>query len=296
MTSALIPFHRQAIITSFRFDCYGNITEWRLATRAHSTITSLQFQVWRPSPLVETNGCYSLVGSNKFTAVPQNHSVVVVSPLPEDRVEFAPGDVLGFCVKGGRRNDAGLGVVALRDFGQRGDKGYATEEVWYGTVADIIINPDPNCLFSVGPNGHLNTLENAAPVLSVSFGKHHCLYTILIQISCAPTDESQPLHTDADFVSMHSLGNTSFQSIILITGTMTTAITVIIVTLFIVTAIAIKRGKCCRKDASRSTMATNNEAHEMTLQDTTNDPVYDSPMVFDIKENVAYATITKKST
>ena len=109
--------------------------------------------------------------------MPQNHGVVVVSPLPEDRVEFAPGDVLGFYVKGGRRNEAGLGVVALRDFGQRGDKGYVTEEVWYGTVADIIINPDPNCLFSVGPNGHLNTLANAAPVLSVSFGKYHCLYT-----------------------------------------------------------------------------------------------------------------------
>ena len=77
---------------------------------------------------------------------------------------------------------------------------------------------------------------------------------------------------------------------------MTTAITVVIIILFIVMAIAFKRGKCCHKDASRSTTATNNEAHEMTLQDTTNDPVYDSPMVFDIKENVAYATITKKST
>lgn len=45
-------------------------------------------------------------------------------------------------------------------------------------------------------------------------------------------------------------------------------------------------------------MAAYNEAHEITLQGTTvdaNDPTYDNPIIFDIKENVAYATITKKS-
>ena len=72
---------------------------------------------------------------------------------------------------------------------------------------------------------------------------------------------------------------------------MTTAITVVIIILCIVMAIAFKRGKCRHKDASRSTTATNNEAHEI---DTTNDPIYDSPIVFNIKENVAYATITKR--
>ena len=172
LNSALIPPHRQAIITSYKFDCYGNITEWRLATRGYDTTASLslQFQVWRPSPSVETNGCYSLVGRNRFTTALQNHSIVIASPLPEDRVEFAPGNVLGFYVESGQ-GDGAAGVTVLSDFSERGDKSYESEEVWYGTVPDIIINPDPNCLFRVGPSGHLNTSKHAAPVISVSYGK-----------------------------------------------------------------------------------------------------------------------------
>ena len=136
----------------------------------YSTVSSVQFQVWRPSPLVEINGCYRLVGSNRFTTVPRNHRVVIVSLPPEDRIQFLPGDVLGFYVEGDRREEGG--VVTLGDFSERGDKGYETEEVWYGAVPDIIINPDPNCLFSVGSSGHLSTSKNAAPVISVSYGKH----------------------------------------------------------------------------------------------------------------------------
>ena len=40
---------------------------------------------------------------------------------------------------------------------------------------------------------------------------------------------------------------------------------------------------------------SNSEAHKMTPRNTTvdeNDHTYDNPIVFDIKENVAYATIT----
>lgn len=62
-------------------------------------------------------------------------------------------------------------------------------------------------------------------------------------------------------------------------------------------AIAIKRGKCCRDSSS---MAAKNEAHEMTPQNMTvdandvNDPTYDYPIIINIKENVAYATITER--
>ena len=177
LNSALIPHHQQVIITSYRFDCYGNITEWRLARRGYGTISSLQFQVWRPSPLVETNGCYSLAGSNRLTTVPPNSSIVVFTLPPDDRIQFQPGDVLGFYVDGAQRlNEAG--VVMLNDFSERGDKGYETEQVWYGTVADIIINPDPDCLFSVGLRRHLNTFTNAAPVISVSYqyGEYYNYY------------------------------------------------------------------------------------------------------------------------
>ena len=139
LNSASIPHHRQVIITSYKFGCYGNITEWRLATTGSSIVYSIQFQVWRPSPLVEINGCYSLVGSNRFTTVPQDR-VVTVSPPPEDRIQFLPRDVLGFYVEGAQRDEAG--VVTLSDFSERGDNGYETEEVWYDTIPDYPVTFD----------------------------------------------------------------------------------------------------------------------------------------------------------
>ena len=103
--------------------------------------------------------------------------MVVFSPSSEDRIQFLPGDVLGFYVEGDQRNE--VGVVTLNDFSERGDKGYKNEEVWYGTVADIIINPDPDCLFDVGPSRYLYTFTNTAPIISVSYGKYVNLFIIL---------------------------------------------------------------------------------------------------------------------
>ena len=71
-------------------------------------------------------------------------------------------------------------------------------------------------------------------------------------------------------------------------ATAATVVTVTIITLFIVLAVCIKRGKCYRKDSS-SSVAANDEAHETASQGSTNDPIYDLPIVFDIKENIAYA-------
>ena len=105
--------------------------------------------------------------------------------------------------------------------------------------------------------------------------------------------------SDIDFVSttqVYSQENNNFRSITIITGaTVTTVIVVLIITLFVVTAVSIKGRKCRHKD--NSSTAANNEAHEMTPQNTivdANDPTYDYPVTFDIKENVAYATITER--
>lgn len=168
LKSAVIPSHHQAIIPSYVFECYGNITEWGF-TSTTDDIYAIIFQVWRPSPAVDTTGCYSLVGSNRFTALSLDNDVAVVTPLPQERIQFQPGDVMGFYMESARGD--GRGVVVVSDLRTQGDRGYETEQVWYATVPSIIINPDPTCIYAVGLNRHLDTFTNVAPILSVSYGK-----------------------------------------------------------------------------------------------------------------------------
>ena len=103
LRSETIPELHQAIIPSYRFTCCGNITEWGVdvhpAGGNHDMIYNLDLQVWRPSPTVQTTGCYSLVGINRFTSVSLTNSVAVVTPLPQEWIEFQPGDVLGFNIE-----------------------------------------------------------------------------------------------------------------------------------------------------------------------------------------------------
>ena len=140
---------------------------------------TLNLQVWRPSPTVETTGCYSMVGHNLFTSVSISSKVAVVTPLPQEQMQFQPGDVLGFYVEnthGGDNN--GRGVVVLNDLTTQGDGGYETEEVWHADISGAIIGVD-DCPFPVGSPvpGSLRILTestNAAPVISVSYSK--CTY------------------------------------------------------------------------------------------------------------------------
>ena len=92
---------------------------------------------------------------------------------------------------------------------------------------------------------------------------------------------------------VHPQENTNYLSITVIIGaTAATIVTMLIVILFVVTAISIKGGKCHKDNSST---AANNEAHEMTPKNTTvdeDDPHYDYPIIFETQQNVAYATIT----
>ena len=101
LTSVIIPELHQAIIPSYRLTCCGNITEWEVDVGGggHDMVYTLYLQVWRPSPTVQTTGCYSLVGNNRFTSVPLFNQVAVVTPLSEARIKFQPGDVLGFSLE-----------------------------------------------------------------------------------------------------------------------------------------------------------------------------------------------------
>ena len=110
-----IPRGHQAIIPSYKFICSGYITEWAVDVHrgggANSGHYTLDLQVWRPSPTDQ--GCYSLVGNNRFTSVPlEITQVAKVTPSPQDCcIEVRLDDVLGFFVD--NPNNEKNGVVAI---------------------------------------------------------------------------------------------------------------------------------------------------------------------------------------
>ena len=175
ITYSNIHHWNQVIIPSYRFQCHGNITEWGIDIfqrnnnrRNRRNRYNLDLQVWRPSPTVDTDGCYSLVGNNRFSSVALNSGIARVTPLPEHRIEFQSGDVVGFYVESFSRFSGG--VTTLNDFEQRGDRGFETEVVWYGYYHRAV-SQGSQCPYPLGPNGVLNRFTNAAPVISVSISE-----------------------------------------------------------------------------------------------------------------------------
>ena len=223
-----ITRHHQAIITSYQFDCgnriCGNITEWGVDVERDSGMEqpgempyTLDLQVWRPSPTVDDStgtGCYSLVGNNRFTSISLNGGVAVVTPSPQDYIQFQPGDVLGFYVEEARDTDNG--VVILTSY--EGITSFTSELVWHASIApSMATSQNGDCPYSVGSNGGvLNTLTRAAPVISIATGKiyYDSIYTKLrIDSVCAvtfpcpsspsmatiqPTPHDQPLNSTTD--------------------------------------------------------------------------------------------------
>ena len=131
---------------------------------------TLDLQVWRPAPNVTSTGCYSLVGNNRFTSITLMNQVAVVTPLPQNRIQFESGDVLGFFVESAHERPDDRGVVILSDRINRGDGGYETEEVWYADMSNPVIG-NAMCPFPVGSNRVLSSFTDAAPVISVSVSK-----------------------------------------------------------------------------------------------------------------------------
>ena len=152
--SGSIPQQHQAIIPSYRFTCCGNITEWGVdvhpAGGKHDKKYNLYLQVWRPSPtrtVQTTEGCYSLVGSNTFTSVSLSNQIAVVTPLPQERIDFQPGDVLEFRLKNTDGSDGG--VVLLKDSAKEEDGGH--EEVWHADFNHLTFGTG-ECQLAVGSN------------------------------------------------------------------------------------------------------------------------------------------------
>ena len=189
-----IQHQHQAIIPSYKFNCCGNITEWGVDLNpAEENVTfNFEFQVWRPSPTVSGTGCYSLVNnfivrSTSIPTQPESEHVARVTPSPQDRLEFQPGDVLGFYVESnGTLSDDDNGVVLLNN------GSHTSELVWFASI-DITAQPSQSgsCPYPVGINGVLNSLTHAAPVISVGITTYSCSNSAQLQPTTFPKPEDE---------------------------------------------------------------------------------------------------------
>ena len=178
-----IEEHYQAIIPGYILNCNqtcGSITEWgvdvRRGHRLSTDLYTLDLQVWRPSPTVNAStgtGCYSLVGNNRLVSVTPTFGLVVVTPAPQDYIQFQPGDVLGFYVE--EAPGPQHGVVYLSNL---------TETVWLTSIEPTVALSwefDEYC-----PEFNVSwSLLQAAPVISISAGKLEQLSMFLIRCKAA---------------------------------------------------------------------------------------------------------------
>ena len=164
--------HHQAIIPTYKFDCCGNITVWGVDVFDNQSSFTLDLQVWRPSPTMNDStgtGCYSLVGNNRFTSISMSGGVAIVTPSPQNYILFQPGDVLGFYVEDAKSSHHG---VVLRNSSR-----LTSELVWFASITGTAkTSQNGDCPYSVGSSGVLNTLTQAAPVISLSISK--CLICV----------------------------------------------------------------------------------------------------------------------
>ena len=169
-----ITRRHQAIIPSYKFDCdemCGHITEWGVDVHpdggGHQNDYTLDLQVWRPSPTEDIDdstgtGQYSLVGNNRFTSISLSDRKAIVTPSPQDYIQFQPGDVLGFYVDSEQGNNDGVVVLTS-------PSSFTSEVVWFASIAPT--QTTVRTTYSIGSSGDLDTSTRAAPVISIKTGK-----------------------------------------------------------------------------------------------------------------------------
>ncbi len=166
----------QAIITSYRFNCCGVVTEWRALVEgsggAHfkEQPYTISFQVWRPnspSPL-DNDGCYTMQGTNDFPSIPladpdtDDRGIVTGVPPVNERIEVQPGDVVGFYLE----SRSGDGIQFAKDEASP----YTDETVWFAT-GSLTPNSDAACMYPVGTSGLLSSSTNLAPLITATVCK-----------------------------------------------------------------------------------------------------------------------------
>ncbi len=183
----------QAIITTYQFHCNCSITSWETYVQPGGIFYSLTrayditFQVWRPSPTVQSNGCYSLVGQNEFTSFSfSNGGLVQLTPTPPSNpiITAQPGDVVGYYTNSRMGADNGIQLDS--------DSNFTENMIWYRSVADgsLTSSGDNACPYPIGPGRYLSSSMAAALILRINSGKvtvnlgAFCLIFLILTYRC----------------------------------------------------------------------------------------------------------------
>ena len=171
-SSERFPSLTQAIVTSYEFQCCGDITAWQTYVEPsggnhRDGEYSIIFQVWRPSPSVDIDGCYDIVGDDRYTDIQliQGEDGLVNRTLdPSSFISVQPGDVLGYYT-----------YLDDENGGIQHDPNFDTESVWYHTHTDDdpLMSRGMSCPFPVGEGTDrvLTTFSSLGPVFSIDIGK-----------------------------------------------------------------------------------------------------------------------------
>ena len=155
----------------YNFDCCKNITEWGVDVFFnHQNNYAIDFQAWRPSPTAvdspNSTSLYSLVGNNRFTSISLSSGIAIITPSPQDYIQFQPGDVLGFYVENANNHTNGVVIRVSPSI-------LTNEMIWFASIPRTTLSSNVrDCFYSVGENGNLNTLTHAAPVISIETGQY----------------------------------------------------------------------------------------------------------------------------
>lgn len=174
-----LPSGTQAIVTSYKFQCYGQIHGWHTYIRPVSdqetnVTRTISFQVWRPSSTVSVDGCYGLVGENIFLDVTAaKDGLVSMMPSRCTVIKVAPGDVVGYFTE---LNGTTSTICTRNSTEIKLDVSYTEESIWYhtNTREEPLVNSGSTiCPFPVGPESDktLRSHMRAAPMLSVDIGE-----------------------------------------------------------------------------------------------------------------------------
>ncbi len=143
-----------------------SVGAWEWCGRAfRNGVYTIDFQVWRPSPSVGVDGCYSLVGLNHFENIRlADGGLVNETTAPSNTITVQPGDEVGYFVT--LIEDVEGGIIQL-------DGDYHDEAVWYNQEGSLVVGGGESmpCILQVEINRTLSSFTNIAPVLSVNIRK-----------------------------------------------------------------------------------------------------------------------------
>jgi len=160
----------QAIITSYKFTCDCAITSWETYVESgknkyQNGEYDISFQVWRPSPTVSEDGCYSLVGENLYPSITfSGGGTVSVSP-DYSYVTAQPGDVIGYYTNFREGDNNGIQLEDSND--------YSDNLILFRpfSTGESITRNNNECPLNTGNGGVLMQSTNAAPALRISISE-----------------------------------------------------------------------------------------------------------------------------